>query len=113
MNVQSYEGSLHAFANGALLVNAYAVWVKRAGFAITVTARALKATDQDTAKVYPFAVGEDVFVKVQFAASGESIEARATCESITIGYDVQSGKGAMPYVEAVLVTREDPLPDWR
>lgn len=113
MSIQSFEGSLHAYANGALLVSVYAVRVTRTADAITVTLRALKATDQDAVDVYPFAVGDEVTTKVQFASSGEAIELRTTCQSITVGYDVQSERKAMPYVEAVLVTREQPFPDWR
>lgn len=113
MTTQDFENALHAYANGWLLANAYSVRVTRTADAIAVTLRALKATDKETADVYPFAVGDEAAVKVQFALSGEALELHTTCQSITVGHDVQSERNAMPYVETVLVTREQPFPDWR
>lgn len=111
------DDKVHAYANGHLLDMVYAVWVRRTGDALTVTIRSIKDTDQGMANVYAFVPDEVVEVRVMWAGSGESIWARAKCESITVGYDVQDvtpeKRRAMPYVEAVLATREQPLPDWR
>lgn len=96
------------FANGYWLPDVYDVTVDRTADGATVVLHAVKDEAKKTADVYPFGIGDDVIVKVQWLDSGEWVEAKCVCTGITCESDhrrVGRHECTRPPVVAALVVR--------
>lgn len=101
-----YLDRMFAFVDGAVIAEAKSAYVREADGKTIATILALKPASMKVADVFPFRAGETHVVCVQWAGSGERIQADALCESITC----RSFADSDSHVEAVFTM---PRQDWR